>query len=92
MNGGTAGAPLTANVAIVSGTTATGVITVTYTAAATSGTLVLAPSSNALAIAAGTPPVGPVVWTCFANGKAVDLAYTTNAATLLPKYAPAVCR
>ena len=86
------GGTLTKNVTSVVGTTATGLITVTYTATAGNGTLVLAPSSNAAVLAAGTPPVGPIVWTCYAGGKAGSNGYTTNAATLLTKYAPAECR
>ncbi len=81
------------NVTSITGNTATGVITVTYANPIATGgpTLKLAPSSNALVIAAGTPPVAPIIWTCFASTKANYNGFT-NTATLLPKYAPAECR
>jgi type IV pilus assembly protein PilA len=79
------------NVQDVSVTTATGVIAVQYTtrvATAAADVLVLVPTSNGAAIAAGTPPGGPILWNCFAAGKTGAPA----AATLLGKYAPAECR
>jgi type IV pilus assembly protein PilA len=85
---------VTKNVTSIAGATPTGVITITYStaiAAAGANALVLAPSSNGAVLAAGTPPSGPIVWTCFAAGKANAGGYT-NAATLLQKYAPAECR
>ena len=86
---------LTKNVIGITGTTATGLITVAYTPAlvpAASNTLLLSPSSNGALLAAGTPPTGSIIWTCYANGKAsVDTAVVTTA-TLLPKFAPAECR
>ncbi len=90
----TASAPLTPIVQTLTGATATGTITVAYTTQvvpAASNSLQLWPSSNGAVLAAGTPPPGPVIWTCYTLGKtAVNGA--TNNATLLPKYAPANCR
>ena len=88
------GGTLTKNVTSVEGSTTTGILTITYTtavAAAGANTLVLAPSSNGAVLAAGTVPPGPIVWNCFAAGKATAGGYT-NAATLLSKFAPAECR
>lgn len=93
-NGSTANAPLTPIVQTLTGTTATGLISIAYTPSvvpAASNTLQLWPSSNGAVLAAGTPPAGPVVWTCYTLGKAAANG-ATNGATLLPKYAPANCR
>jgi type IV pilus assembly protein PilA len=71
--------------------TATGNITIAYTAAvapAASSGLVLVPTSDGAALAAGTPPTAPIIWTCFASGK----TGAPGGATLLGKYAPAECR
>ena len=84
----------TKNIATITGTTATGLIAIAYsTAIAPSGsaTLQLNPTSNGAALASGTPPVGPLVWTCYTAGKA-GVGGFTNAATLLAKFAPAECR
>ena len=79
------------NVTTVVGTTANGMIAVTYQAAASGQVLQMWPSSNGAVLAAGTIPVSTLVWTCYASGKtAVNGA--TNGATLLAKYAPAECR
>ena len=82
------------NVNSITGTTATGAIAVAYTtaiASATANVLTLVPTSGGAVLAAGTPPIGVVVWTCYTAGKAaVDGA--SNNATLLAKYAPATCR
>jgi type IV pilus assembly protein PilA len=91
LNGGT----LTKNVDSVTGTTANGTIAIAYTTAiapAATNTLLLVPTAGGAILAAGTPPTGPLKWTCYASGKtAVDSA-TVTAATLAPKYAPADCR
>jgi len=82
------------NVTSVEGDTATGVITITFTgavSAAGANTLVIAPSFNGAALAAGTIPEGPIVWTCYAAGRADSNGYT-NAATLPANLAPAPCR
>ena len=70
----------TANVQSVIVTAATGVVTVTYTAAAQGVVLTLTPTSGGAAIAAGTPPTDSIVWTCA----------VTNAAN--NRYVPANCR
>jgi type IV pilus assembly protein PilA len=79
------------NVTSVSVVTATGQINVAYTARvapAATNTISLVPLSNGAALVAGTPPTGPLTWTCYAAGKTGAPA----AATLLGKYAPAECR
>ena len=94
LSGTTAAAPLTKAVEVITGTTGSGLITVKYTPAIAvtgSSTLQLWPSSNGIVLAAGVPPAGPLVWTCYTLGKAAILG-ATNGATLLPKYAPAECR
>ena len=94
LSGSTAVDPLTKAVEVITGTTATGLITVKYTPAIAvtgSSTLELWPSSNGIVLAAGVPPAGPIVWTCYTLGKTAILG-ATNGATLLPKYAPADCR
>ena len=94
LNGSAVATPLTKAVEVITGTTANGLITVKYTPAISptaSSTLTIFPSSNGAPIAAGTPPPGPLVWTCYTLGKAV-VNGQANAATLLPKYAPADCR
>jgi len=88
-------AGLTKNVLSITGTTATGLISVAYQTAlvpATSNTLLLYPSSNGNVLAVATPPTGAMVWTCFAAGKAAINGATVTTATLLAKYAPAECR
>ncbi|MET3379017.1 pilin [Variovorax paradoxus] len=87
LNGGVA----SKSVNTVIGTTANGMISVTYNANATGNTVELWPSSNGAVLAAGTIPGATLVWTCYANGKTA-INGATNGATLLPKYAPADCR
>ncbi len=58
----------------------TGVITITYTATAGNGTLLLTPLAGGAALVAGTVPDKAIVWDCKTNG------------TLVPKYRPSVCR
>lgn len=84
----------TKNVASVTGTTTNGLIAVAYTTAiapANSNLLQLWPSSNGALLVAGTPPAGPIVWTCYTAGKTA-INGATNGATLLAKFAPAECR
>ena len=79
------------NVTSIDVTTATGVITVIYTtrvSAAGANQIVITPLAGGAALAAGTPPAGPILWTCYAAGKTGAPA----GATLLGKYAPAECR
>ncbi|MGQ5488308.1 pilin [Thauera sp. ZXT1-4] len=69
----------TDNVTSVGVATATGVITVTYTAVAGGGTITLVPTSAGAALASGTIPAGAIEWDC-------------TGGTLVDKYRPAVCR
>ena len=91
LNGAAAATPISKNVVSVVGTTANGMIEVTYQTAASGQKVQLWPSSNGALLAAGTIPASTLKWTCYALGKtAIDGA--TNGATLLAKYAPAECR
>ena len=84
----------TKNIASITGTTANGLIAVNYSTAiapAATNLLEIWPSSNGALLASGTPPVGPIVWTCYTAGKSAINA-ATNGATLLSKFAPAECR
>jgi len=73
---------------------ATGAITITYTAAAGGGTLIMTPLTGVApgtALAVGTPPADAIKWVC--RSAASTSTFTTAAAgTLLAKYAPAECR
>jgi type IV pilus assembly protein PilA len=76
---------------------ATGVITITTTAAAGNGTLIFtphAPIGTALPIgtAAFTPPAAPVSWKCSAAGAAIGGFTGAAAGTLPARYAPSECR
>ncbi|XQA70563.1 pilin [Xanthomonas sacchari] len=72
-------APTTAtpNVSAVAIDAATGAITVTTTAKAGNGNVILTPTSAGAALAAGTPPSETIVWTC--------------TSTIQAKYLPANC-
>ena len=87
----------TRNVSLVSITPATGVITVTTTAAAGNGTLTFTPNSpigTALptGTAAFTPSGDAIAWRCAAVGANAASFVGVTAGTLLAKYAPAECR
>ncbi len=75
---------------------ASGVITVSYTAAGggvAGATLIITPLtgvSPGANIASGTPPVDALRWVCKSAGSAS--AWTGGSGTLLSKYAPAECR
>lgn len=69
----------TANVTSVGITGGTGVITITYTAAAGNGTITLVPSDSDGALAAATIPNGAIAWDC-------------TGGSLVAKYRPASCR
>jgi type IV pilus assembly protein PilA len=56
-----------------------GQITITYTAAAGNGTIIMEPKAGGAALAAGTPPTDAIVWTC-------------TGGTLSAKYRPSNCR
>jgi type IV pilus assembly protein PilA len=84
----------TPNVTSVTITTATGAIAVAYVPGlvpAGSNVLTIVPTSNGAALAAGTVPGAPIVWTCYALGKTA-VAGAPNVATILGKFAPANCR
>ncbi len=84
-----------ANVSSIRVTTATGIIRVDFTTrvdVATQNQLFFVPSSLNAPLAVGTPPQGPIIWHCFAAGKATQGAIVNPGATLLAKYAPASCR
>lgn len=69
----------TKNVTSLAVATATGQITITYTAAAGGGTIIMVPQSSGSALSAGTLPGGAITWTCTGG----DLA---------SKYRPSECR
>jgi type IV pilus assembly protein PilA len=69
----------TSNVTSVAIDAVDGDITVTYTAAAGNGTVILAPLAGGAALVAGTPPAAAITWTC-------------TGGTLDDKYRPANCR
>lgn len=83
----------TANVSSIA-ISATGVITITYTALAGNGTLILTPSYGAggTALAAGTIPTDAIKWDCGAAGHTPPAGYAGGAGTLPSQYAPASCR
>ncbi|MDO4796003.1 MAG: pilin [Brachymonas sp.] len=76
----------------------TGVITLTTTAAAGNGTLIVTPNApvgTALPAAAGaafTPPQDPVAWRCMAAGAAAAGFVGANAGTLPARFAPSECK
>lgn len=96
MNGNadlSAGAPAfvaTTNVSTLGIASATGQISIGYASSivGASNTLMLIPTANGNALAAGTVPTAPIVWTCYAAAKSASVA----AATLPAKWAPANCR
>ena len=69
----------TANVTGVAIAGTTGQITITYTAAAGNGTIILVPTSSGAALAANAVPGSSINWAC-----------TTG--TLVSKYRPSICR
>jgi len=69
----------TPNVTSVAVNGADGVITVTYTAAAGGGTILLTPTSAGNALVSGTIPAGSIDWDC-------------TGGTLTDNYRPANCR
>lgn len=74
----------TAAVTSVAITQATGLVTVTYTAAAGNGTIIMTPTSGGTALAGAAssstvPSGGSIVWSC-------------TGGTLQQKYRPAACR
>lgn len=88
----------TRNITSVAITPATGVITVTTTAAAGGGILTLTPNAPlGTALPGGavafTPPADAVAWRCQANGAgAAGFAGTPAGQTLQARFAPSECR
>ena len=78
----------TSNVSDIAADGPTGEITITYTAAAGGGTMVLAPRDGGAALTAGTIPTNAIAWNCNAEGSTKG---GTNG-TLVAKYAPSTCR
>jgi type IV pilus assembly protein PilA len=82
----------TTNVISVGITNASGLITVVYTprvGAAGANTLTLNPTvTGGAVLVAGTPPAGPIQWTCYAAGK----TGAVGGPNLPGRYAPAECR
>lgn len=94
LSGGAAATPLTKNVVSITGATANGSMVIAFPTSLvpnTANLLELWPTSGGAILAAGTPPAGPIKWTCYAAGK-TEVDGATNGATLQPKYAPAECR
>lgn len=84
----------TANVASISASSTSGVITVNYTPQAGGGSLILTPSYGALgtALVEGVIPTDSIKWDCGAADHRPPVGYAGSAGTLLSKYAPAQCR
>jgi len=86
----------TPNVDSITIVTATGEIDIAYSAtvaAAGANTLAIMPSSGGAILAAGTPPVGNMSWTCYAAGKAAaPVAPIAIVPSLQSQSAPANCR
>ena len=83
----------TNNVSSIEIAQATGVVTVTYPAAAGGGTIFITPTSSGVALAGDSsgstvPTGGSINWSCAHNG----VATTTATGTLNAKYRPAQCR
>lgn len=94
---GYTGPTATKNVTSVAIDPATGVITVTTTAAAGGGTVTMTPNSPiGTALPAGTaafaPPSDALAWRCAAAGAGAASFAGVTAGTLLAKYAPTECR
>lgn len=79
LNSGWTGPSATENVESVTVDGETGEITVTYTAKAGGGTIVLVPTANDVALASGTIPNDAIEWAC-------------TEGTLVDKYRPSNCR
>lgn len=91
------GPAATRNVSSIAIAAGTGVITVTTTAAAGNGTLILtpnAPTGTALptGTAAFTPPANAVAWRCMAAGAQAGSFTGATAGTLPARFAPSECK
>jgi type IV pilus assembly protein PilA len=86
---------LTKNVSQIIGVTATGVIRVVYQSSlvpAANNAIELHPTSDGTILAAGRPPSGPIVWTCYAAAKTPVNGSASGASLIAQKFAPAECR
>ncbi|MCE2027088.1 pilin [Marinibactrum sp. C21] len=83
------------NVNSIDITTATGLVTVTFSNRVSGGTdnftLVLQPTAGGAALMAGSRPDGAIIWTCYAAGKAGIIGGATTG-TLPQNVAPGECR
>jgi len=83
----------TPNVTSVAIAAATGEITITYTATAGGGTLILAPYTGPLATGAalegGKVPTDAIAWSCNSAGKGTHVG---TLGSILSRYVPANCR
>ncbi|MBE7422919.1 MAG: pilin [Zoogloeaceae bacterium] len=94
---GYTGPTATRNVTSIAIAAATGVITVTTTAAAGNGTIVITPNApvgTALPVgtAAFTPPADSIAWRCAAAGAVANGFVGFAAGTLPARFAPAECK
>ncbi|CAG0929670.1 MAG: hypothetical protein EFKGCFLK_02044 [Rhodocyclaceae bacterium] len=94
---GYTGPTATRNVTSIAIAAATGVITVTTTAAAGNGTIVMTPNApvgTALPVgtAAFTPPADSIAWRCAAAGAVANGFVGFAAGTLPARFAPAECK
>jgi type IV pilus assembly protein PilA len=84
----------TTNVTSIGIAEATGIITITYPAAAGNGTIDITPTSSGTGFTGGTassstvPTGGSINWSCATNG----VALTTMTGSVAAKYRPAQCR
>jgi type IV pilus assembly protein PilA len=86
---------LTKNVLQIEGVTATGAIRVVYQSSvvpAANNAIELHPTSDGTTLAAGTPPTGPIAWTCYAAGKGTVGGAAPRGSLIAQKFAPAECR
>lgn len=72
------GSPNVTSTAINAGT---GVITAVTTARAGAGNVIMTPTAGGAALAAGTPPTGPLIWTCTST---IRQRYLPNTCTGVP--------
>lgn len=87
----------TKNVAGVTIDSSSGFVTITMTANAGGGSLVLLPNAPiGTALPVGTnpfsPPAAVMAWRCLSAGAGLNGFAGSNTATLLPRYAPPECR
>jgi len=90
---GTGATGESSNVISLATTTASGQIQINFTNRIQPGAnIFLVPSALNAPLVAGTPPTGPIIWHCFAEGKPDAGAIGNPGATLDARFAPAACR